>query len=1241
MPDRLPAYEQRNTENTAYNSEVSNNVITQTPRVQLQSTAYDISTNTIKDKSLDIINRLDPDNPYSGKGFWINWGKMTDQNPPLGLVGLGYGGYVTKQGVWKPYSGPGIGGSNDCPVVSDYIANEPSDRYKYVKTLIKGTPIVSGQTCGNEGGNVFTSKLIANPTKNFVGCYNDKYNPLNKNNLGLAVPTDGSESLINKIKTKTVFGTQMVDDCTKYAAENNFQYFAMQQNSDNSYKCTAFNSSNTNDYDRYNDAMLNTKIVPFTVMSSSSNGNESENGIVLKLLNTGQIQLYDTGSFSVKVTVPSNPQDMCINSGNISMVSSNFSCKPIEGFINMINSYLTPKKSVSLEGFSNQQVIPSSDIPWFEPRAGTSVEKLTSDTNNALFKSSGSLQNIKNYRQKINDIYTSTKPNGPLLQYKTDADTAVSRAETTFGHSRSFGENALKTSHPLNNRDQYAQVSVWGAETTINIENITKQILDEITRAAQQISILVAKGYTPDANLDFWRQTWYDAEKSKTIGETTRANITANMKKIDEIYRTTKPNDSLLKYTTDSTNLLNSSLNDYNSIRNFVDKSQAEGNDALRVDYIILAKEALEKYLNKDSQIKQLLENITNDAAGIVKAVAEQERARALEMARLAEVARLQAVEKARAEAAAVAAAAAAAQEKARAEAEARARADAEARAAAEAARIAKIKADAEAAAAAKAAAEAAAKAAAERAAAEKAAAVAKSAEIAAKKAIAKLRSICDNKLQCSIDLNDSFFEINSEERFCDPNTSDRYLSYSYKCGPTAQTSSVLNNSTTASTTISCSKYIDTNCTFFLFLNEDNGKIELYKGNPTTKLNNPSSYADSSPWPFGNPIWQSNNTKPETIIPNNNWMSELGKSGNNFLSQKNALTNNEWIGSKNGNFRIIMINGNLQLQILSFQPGCDSNTKMPIGPDVDAIYKINEYNKNNMSNFNKLAYIDSDSQLQEYDATAIEKSKTYSSYKNYDIDASNNTINAHSTYDSSSCQSLCDSQLNCDAYVHDSKVSGSNNCFLKQGSSTSIFQNKTFSNETDKSQKTLYIRNPQIKPNILSKCNKNILDIDTIKYAKYNKINGSINSSSKIDCNMVDELIPPYKQVEYISSTVNNTSELINNNIGSIIGKKEDDISLNANIFQMDINQTRMNSDVPEYQNNVQNVSKLSGFKNLYSNNSYKEGMTTLSQNLTLNDVKAMLSDSDTRILQANYSYILWSVLAVGLLSVTVNTVNK
>ena len=116
--------------------------------------------------------------------------------------------------------------------------------------------------------------------------------------------------------------------------------------------------------------------------------------------------------------------------------------------------------------------------------------------------------------------------------------------------------------------------------------------------------------------------------------------------------------------------------------------------------------------------------------------------------------------------------------------------------------------------------------------------------------------------------------------------------------------------------------------------------------------------------------------------------------------------------------------------------------------------------------------------------------------------------------------------------------------------------------------------------------------------------------------------------------------------------KKDGDLSISPDakldkIFKDNVGanetttKTKIASDISTYQDNVKNIGSLSGFQNLYSGNKYIEGMQNLTQNLMISDINGMLSDSDTRILQANYSYIMWSVLAVGLLSITVNTINK
>ena len=61
-----------------------------------------------------------------------------------------------------------------------------------------------------------------------------------------------------------------------------------------------------------------------------------------------------------------------------------------------------------------------------------------------------------------------------------------------------------------------------------------------------------------------------------------------------------------------------------------------------------------------------------------------------------------------------------------------------------------------------------------------------------------------------------------------------------------------------------------------------------------------------------------------------------------------------------------------------------------------------------------------------------------------------------------------------------------------------------------------------------------------------------------------------------------------------------------------------------------------------------KEGMKNINTNtntnekiITMNDINSMLSDTDIKLLQENYSYIFWSILAIALLTVTIKEIKK
>jgi hypothetical protein len=63
-----------------------------------------------------------------------------------------------------------------------------------------------------------------------------------------------------------------------------------------------------------------------------------------------------------------------------------------------------------------------------------------------------------------------------------------------------------------------------------------------------------------------------------------------------------------------------------------------------------------------------------------------------------------------------------------------------------------------------------------------------------------------------------------------------------------------------------------------------------------------------------------------------------------------------------------------------------------------------------------------------------------------------------------------------------------------------------------------------------------------------------------------------------------------------------------------------------------ENIKKISSFN---KTNNMLEPM------LNMTDLDAMLTDTDLLVLQNNYQYIMWSIVAVGLISVTINTIKR
>ena len=91
-------------------------------------------------------------------------------------------------------------------------------------------------------------------------------------------------------------------------------------------------------------------------------------------------------------------------------------------------------------------------------------------------------------------------------------------------------------------------------------------------------------------------------------------------------------------------------------------------------------------------------------------------------------------------------------------------------------------------------------------------------------------------------------------------------------------------------------------------------------------------------------------------------------------------------------------------------------------------------------------------------------------------------------------------------------------------------------------------------------------------------------------------------------------------------------------------NSSQFKKNVDMYKKNDRMIKNELNLPVTLQSQSNVEGMTSMNTSnkyLNMNDVNSMLSDTDIRVLHENYSYIFWSILAVGLLSITVSKINK
>lgn len=384
-------------------------------------------------------------------------------------------------------------------------------------------------------------------------------------------------------------------------------------------------------------------------------------------------------------------------------------------------------------------------------------------------------------------------------------------------------------------------------------------------------------------------------------------------------------------------------------------------------------------------------------------------------------------------------------------------------------------------------------------------------------------------------------------------------------------------------------------CKFFLML-QDDGNVSIYQGTP-------DNYEKPAVW--------STMTADQQLEPNSDWEASKSSFGRNYMIGGETLSVEQWIGSTNGSLKLIMQqDGNLVLYTSKSKAGCAKINNQMYGENkINAVYELNQ--TGNRSSLGKVGYIDSNSNLREYQDSMLGYTNDYQIFQN--TDSTGNDISTIITTDQNGCQTACNDNPDCAAFVYQGS---SQTCWLKN--------RDTYPKAEKQANQGLVlgVRFPSLKSS--STCDNKISEVDTIQYDAYLK-----GDQMTSDTQCKNPIISDENKAEY-----NSLSTELANLGAEIVSKMESMYAQNSDIkTDLKTSSEQFKKDLDKYKEITKKIKEQGN--NIEGNNI--EGM----RNLNINDLNGMLIDADIRVLQENYKYVMWSIFAASALVITIKLLKK
>ena len=367
---------------------------------------------------------------------------------------------------------------------------------------------------------------------------------------------------------------------------------------------------------------------------------------------------------------------------------------------------------------------------------------------------------------------------------------------------------------------------------------------------------------------------------------------------------------------------------------------------------------------------------------------------------------------------------------------------------------------------------------------------------------------------------------------------------------------------------------------YFLIL-QDDGNMCIYLG--------------SSPDDKQGLVWQSS-TNGKQQQPNPNFAASKGKYGKNWVSNGSTFAQGDFIGSTNGQIYLIMqSDGNLVLYTTSISSKCANvGGKNTGAQDTNALYELKDIGIS--SNMSLLAYIDQDSQLHSYPNTNAQYTNTYKTMVGTDSTGNDISGAAYGNATVDQCKTSCNNNPDCAGFSF-----SNNTCYPK---TSSMYPNDDIQMN---SSSDLYLRNktPLTPPIGVSNATNNI---DTVMYQNY--INGGELSDSYGIAN-ANATTAQKQQLQDLQTKLNSLSN-------------------------------QMNNLTNQYDTNTQDLQKQS-LTNAQGLDNYIRDIKTTNKKIVAIDanVDNIMKESDIIVLQKNYDYLFWSIIAVTTVIISMNIIKK